>query len=64
MRLIQLTHEEIEVIKIALQVAYTQNVELVVKNRIVIGEDATKALNERAQTFLEVSSVFDGERDK
>ena len=33
-------------------------------DRIVIGEDATKALNERAQTFLEVSSVFDGERDK
>ena len=64
MRTIQLTHAEIETIQLALQAAYVQNLEIVSKNRIVIGEDAAKALNERAKMFLEVAAVFDGERDK
>ena len=64
MRTLELTPAEIKIIQVALQIAYQQNIKIISENRIAIGDDAAKALSERAQKFLDTAAVFDGERDK
>jgi len=62
-RTIQLTHEEIELIKMALQFVYDSELEIVKANRKVLGEKAVKEIIEKANKFFDVQDVFDGERD-
>lgn len=63
-RLIRLTHEEIETIKTALQYVYDSKLEIVSKNRKVLGEEATSKILEQANKYFDTQDVFDGERDE
>jgi len=63
-RLIRLTHEEIENIKTALQYVYDSKLEIVSKNRKVLGEEATSEILKQANKYFDTQDVFDGERDE
>jgi len=63
MRTIQLTHEEIELIKIALQYVYDRKMDILSQNRKILSDEATDKLLEQAHKFFDVQDVFDGERD-
>ena len=63
MRTIQLTHEEIETIKIALQYVYDRKLDIVSQNRKTLGEEATTKILEQANKYFDTQDVFDGERD-
>ncbi len=63
MRTIQLTHEEIETIKLALQYVYDRKLEVVSQNRKTLGEEATTKILDQANKFFDTQGVFDGERD-
>ena len=63
MRTIQLTHEEIETIKMALQYVYDCNLDIVSQNRKTLGEDATNKILEQSNKYYDTQDVFDGERD-
>jgi len=63
MRTIQLTHEEIETIKTALQYVYDKKLDIVKQNRNILSEKATNEILEQSKKFLNTSDVFDGGRD-
>ena len=63
MRAIKLTQEEIERIKIALQYVYDCKMEIISKNRKILGEEATSKVLKQANSFFDTQDVFDGERD-
>jgi len=63
MRTIQLTHEEIKTIKIALQYVYDRKLDIVLQNKKTLGKDATAKILEQANKYFDTQNVFDGERD-
>lgn len=63
MRTIQLTHEEIETIKMALQYVYDRKLDIVSQNRKTLGEEATAKILEQANKYFDTQDIFDGERD-
>ena len=63
MRTIQLTHEEIETIKIALQYVYDRKLDVVKQNMKTLGEETTQKIIETANKYFDVQDVFDGDRD-
>ncbi len=63
MRTIQLTHEEIENIKMALQYVYDRKLDIVSQNRKTLGEEVTSKIMEQANKYFDTQDVFDGERD-
>ena len=63
MRTIQLTHEEIETIKMALQYVYDRKLDIVSQNRKTLGEEATAKILDQANKYFDTQDVFDGERD-
>lgn len=63
MKTIQLTHEEIKTIKIALQYVYDRKLDIVSQNKKTLGKDATAKILEQANKYFDTQNVFDGERD-
>ena len=63
MRTIQLTHGEIETIKMALEYVYGRKLDIVSQNRKTLGEEATTKILEQANKYFDAQDVFDGERD-
>jgi hypothetical protein len=63
MRTIQLTHEEIKTIKIALQYVYDRKLDIISQNKKTLGKDATAKILEQANKYFDTQNVFDGERD-
>jgi len=63
MRTLQLTHEEIETIKMALQYAYDRNLDIVSQSRKILGEEAINKILEQGNKFFDIQDVFNGERD-
>lgn len=63
MRTIQLTHEEIETIKMALQYVYDRKLDIVSQNRKTLGGEATAKILEQANKYFDTQNVFNGERD-
>jgi len=63
MRTIQLTNQEIETIKTALQYVYDRKLDIISQNRKTLGEEATAKILEQANKYLDTQEVFDGERD-
>lgn len=63
MRTIQLTHEEIETIKMALQYVYDRKLDIVSQNRKTLGEEVTAKILEQANKYFYTQDVFNGERD-
>lgn len=62
-RAIELTHEEIETIKIALQYVYDSTLDTIAKNRKIMGAEDSAKLLARANKYFDTQAVFDGERD-
>ena len=62
-RTIEITHDEIEIIKNALQYAYDKNLELVRNHKKILGEDASKKVLEIANKFFDAQDIFSGDRD-
>jgi hypothetical protein len=62
-RTIQLTHDEIETIKTALQYVFERKLDIVEKNRKTLGEDLSKNIITLANKYIDTQIVFDGERD-
>ena len=63
MRTIQITHEEVEIIKRALQYVYDRKLDTISQNKKVLGDEATEKIKEQANKYLDTQSIFDGERD-
>ena len=63
MRKIKLTHEEIEIIKIALQYVYDRKLDIVSQNRKILDKQATARILEQANKYFDTQEIFDGERD-
>lgn len=63
MRSIQLTHDEIEIIKTALQYVYDRQLDIIAQNRTILGEESAIKILEKAKIFNNTQDVFDGERD-
>jgi len=63
MRTIQLTHEEIETIIIALQYVYDRKLDMVKQNRKTLGEETISKILETANKYFDTQDVFEGERD-
>lgn len=63
MRTIQLSHEEIETIKNALQYAYNVQLGFATQNRILLGQEAINTMLEKANEYLYMQDVFNGDRD-
>jgi len=63
MRTIKLTHEEIEIIKMALQYVYDRKLDIVSQNRKILGEEATAKILEQGNKYFDTQDVFNGERD-
>ena len=63
MRTIQLTHEEIQTIKMALQYVYDRKLDIVSQNRKTLGEDGVNKILEKANKYFDTQDAFDGERD-
>jgi acyl-[acyl carrier protein]--UDP-N-acetylglucosamine O-acyltransferase len=63
MRTIQLTHEEIETIKTALQYVYDRQLDYLQQNKKIIGEENKSKVLEEANKFFNTQDVFDGWRD-
>ena len=63
MRTIQLTHEEIETIKIALQYVYDTKLDMLKLNKKTLGVKTTSKILEVANKYYDTQDVFDGERD-
>lgn len=62
-RTIELTHEEIELIKTALDLAHRNISDVIAKNRSALTEGAREELINNANKYLDVQDVFDGTRD-
>jgi hypothetical protein len=63
MRTIQLTHEEIETIKDALQYAYNVQLGFATQIRNLIGQQGIDTIMEKANEYLYVQDIFNGDRD-
>ena len=63
MRTIQLTHEEIETIKNALQYVYNRQNDIAGQNRKTLGEKTVNEILDTANKYLDTKLVFDGNRD-
>lgn len=63
MRIIKLTHEEIELIKLAAQFVYDSQMKIVNDNRKVLSKEAADKMIEQADKFFDIQDVFKGERD-
>lgn len=63
MRTIKLTHEEIEIIKMALQYCYDKKLDIVSQNRKILGEEASSKILEQGNKYFDTQDVFNGERD-
>jgi len=63
MRTLQITHEEIELIKKALQYVYDNNLEIIKNNKKILGEATCAKIIETANMYWDVQNIFDGERD-
>lgn len=63
LRTIKLTHEEVETIKTALQIAHYRTVDVVSQNGKMLGKQAVGVILEQADKYLDTQEVFDGERD-
>lgn len=63
MRTIQLSHEEIERIKIALQYVYERKIDNIKENKNILGRKACDDILSKARLYLDTQDVFDGDRD-
>lgn len=63
MRTIKLTHDEIEIIKKALQYVVDSNLNYISQNIMIIGDDAADKIREQAIIYNNIIDVFDGDRD-
>lgn len=63
MRTIQITHEEVETIKIALQYVYDSQLDTIKQNRKILGNDISENIIQKANKFFDAQEIFDGERD-
>ena len=63
MRTIQITHEEVEIIKRALQYVYDRKLDTISQNKKVLGDEATNKITSQANKYFDTQSIFDGERD-
>lgn len=63
LRTIQITHDEIETIKIALQYVHDRTLDIVSQNRKTLCEKATSKIIEQANKYFDTQDVFNGERD-
>ena len=63
MRTIQITHEEVEIIKRALQYVYDRKLDTISQNKKVLGDEATDKIKNQANKYFDTQSIFDGERD-
>ena len=63
MRTIKLTHDEIEIIKKALQYVVDSNLNVISQNIMIIGDDAADKIREQAIIYNNIIDVFDGDRD-
>ena len=61
MRTIKLNDEQIETIKMALQYAHNRKLEIVSKNREILGEEATSKILEQANKCFDLRDVLDDE---
>jgi len=63
MRTIRITHEEVELIKTALQYVYDRKLDIVSQSRKILNKDATEKILEQANKYFDVQDIFDGGRD-
>lgn len=64
MRTIKLTHDEIEIIKKALQYVVDSNLNIISQNINIIGnDDVADKIREQAIIYNNIIDVFDGDRD-
>ena len=63
MRTIKLTHDEIEIIKKALQYVVNSNLNIISQNINIIGDDVADKIREQAIIYYNTIDVFDGDRD-
>lgn len=63
MRTIKLTHDEIEIIKKALQYVVDSNLNVISQNINIIGSDVADKIREQASIYNNIIDVFDGDRD-
>lgn len=59
MKKVKLTHEEIEIIKMALQYVFERKVSIVSKNRKILGEAERANILEEANKIYNTKDVFD-----
>ena len=63
MRTIKMTHQEIDMIKTALQYVYDKKIDMINQNRRIMSDDAIDALRKKANEYFDAQSIFDGLRD-
>ena len=63
MRKIELSLDEIETIKTALEYVYNRKMEFLGQNRTTLSHEAKKSILDTANKYLDTQSVFDGTRD-
>jgi len=63
MRTIKLTHDEIEIIKKALQYVVDSNLNIISQNINIIGDDVANKIREQAIIYNNIIDVFNGDRD-
>jgi len=63
MRTIKLTHEEIELIKIALTYIADKKLDIIAQNRNILTEEEQLKIYEKSIKYRDALKVFDGERD-
>jgi hypothetical protein len=63
MRTIKLTHEEIDLIKIALTYIADKKLDIIAQNRNILTEYEQLKIYENYKKYFDIQKVFDGERD-
>jgi hypothetical protein len=63
MRTIKLTHEEIDLIKIALTYISDKKLDIIAQNRNILTEEEQLKIYENYKKYFDTQKVFDGERD-
>lgn len=63
MRAIQLTHDEIDMIKISLQHVYTEKLNIVSRHRFILGDDECTNIIKDGDKYINTVDVFNGSRD-
>mgnify|MGYP007053801429 CR=1 FL=1 len=63
MRQIKLKHDEIELIKTALQYVYDKKLDILADSRKILSEEEKELIMNRAGKYYDVLELFDGQRD-